>query len=81
MDLIGKLCPASSKQYQFILVATNYFTKCVDVVPLKVANQQGMIKLIKENLIHRFGLPKSITTDQSIIFTKEETKESAKEYG
>ena len=35
MDLIGKIYPASSKGYDFILVTTDYFTKWVEVVPLK----------------------------------------------
>ena len=35
MDLIGKIYPTSSKGHNFFLVATNYFTKWVEVVPLK----------------------------------------------
>ena len=35
MDLIGKICPTPSKGHNFILVATNYFTKWVEAVPLK----------------------------------------------
>ena len=35
MDLIGKIYPASSNGHNFILVAINYFTKWVEVVPLK----------------------------------------------
>ena len=35
MDLIRKTYPASSKGYNFILVATNYFIKWAMAVPLK----------------------------------------------
>ena len=35
MDLIGKIYPTSSKGYNFVLISTNYFTKLVEVVPLK----------------------------------------------
>ena len=35
MDLIGKIYPASSKGHNFILVATKYFTKWVEAIPLK----------------------------------------------
>ena len=48
MDLIGKIHPASSKGHNFILVATNYFTKWVEVVPLKKAEQKDVIQFIKE---------------------------------
>jgi hypothetical protein len=35
LDFIGKICPASSKGHQFVLVAMDYFTKWTEVVPLK----------------------------------------------
>lgn len=54
MDFIGKIYPASCKEHCFILVAIDYFIKWVKDVPLKVANQQAMIKFIKDGLIHRF---------------------------
>ena len=72
MDLIGKIYPASSKGHNFILVATNYFTKWVEAVPLKKAEQKDVIQFIKEQIIHRFGIPQSITTDQGTMFTRDE---------
>ena len=33
MDLIGKIHPISSKGYNFILVAIDYFTKWVEAIP------------------------------------------------
>ena len=35
LDIIGKIIPHSSKQHRYILTATYYFTKLVEVVPLK----------------------------------------------
>ena len=57
MDLIGKIYLSSSKGHYFILVATDYFSKWVEVVPLKKAEQKDVIQFIKEHLIHRFGIP------------------------
>ncbi|XP_073277708.1 uncharacterized protein [Primulina huaijiensis] len=57
MDLIGKIYPASSKGHSFILVATDFFTKWVEAVPLKKAEQGDVINFVKENSIHRFGIP------------------------
>ena len=37
IDLIGKIHLISSKGHNFILVATEYFTKWVEAVPLKKA--------------------------------------------
>ena len=81
MDLIGKIYPASSKGHNFIIVATDYFTICVEVVPLKKVEQKDVVKFIKEQIIHRFGIPQSITTDQGTMFTGVEITYFSKHYG
>ena len=43
MDLIRKIHPTSSKGHTFILVAIDYFTKWVEVVPLKKAEHNDVI--------------------------------------
>lgn len=62
MDLIGKIHLESSKGHSFILVPMDYFTKWLEVVPLKKAEQKDIIRFIKENIIHLFRMPQSITT-------------------
>jgi hypothetical protein len=37
LDFIGQIHPASSKGHRFVLVTTDYFTKWMEVVPLKNA--------------------------------------------
>ena len=64
MDLIGKIHLASSKGHSFILVATDYFTKWVEAVPLKKEEKNDGIDFVKEKIIHRFGIPQSISIDQ-----------------
>ena len=71
MDLIGKIYQTSSKGHNFILVVTDYFTKWVKVVPLKKVEQKGVIQFIKEHIIHRFGIPQSIATNQGTMFTRD----------
>ena len=56
MDLIRKIYPASSKGHNFILVDTDY-TKWVEAVLLKKAERKDVIQFIKEQIIHRFGIP------------------------
>lgn len=43
LDIIGEIIPHSSKQHNYILTATNYFTKWVEAIPLKVANSENII--------------------------------------
>ncbi|XP_050222403.1 uncharacterized protein LOC126672496, partial [Mercurialis annua] len=81
VDLIGKIYPPSAKGHTFVIVATDYFTKWVEVKPLKSPTQDEVIKFFKENLIHRHGLPETITTDQGTMFTGSDTVAFSKEYG
>ncbi|GKV13619.1 hypothetical protein SLEP1_g24610 [Rubroshorea leprosula] len=81
IDLIGKVYPPSSKDHSFIIVATDYFTKWVEAKPMKKVNQSDVIKFIKENIIHRFGLSETITTDQGTVFVSHQVEAFAKEMG
>ena len=40
-----------------------------------------MIQFIKENIIHRFEIPQSITIDQDIVLIEDEMTYFAKDYG
>jgi hypothetical protein len=43
IDLIGQINPPSSKGHKFVLLATDYFTKWVEAIPLKktITTDQG----------------------------------------
>ncbi len=69
IDMIGQINSPSSKGHKFILVATDYFTKWVEAVPLKKVDSRDTIK---EYIIYRFGIPHTITTDQGSIFVSNE---------
>ena len=81
MDLIRKIYLASSKGHNFILVTTDNFNKWVEVVPLKKVKQNDVIQFIKEQIIHKFGIPQSITTDQGTVFNGDEMTYFAKDCG
>ncbi|CAL2236864.1 unnamed protein product [Prunus armeniaca] len=57
-----------SQQHCFIIVATDYFTKWVEAKPVKSTTSQEIITFIEEQIIQRFGIPKSITTDRGSFF-------------
>ncbi|XP_051121614.1 uncharacterized protein LOC127245013 [Andrographis paniculata] len=67
MDIIGKIHPPSSRRHSFILVATDYFTKWTEAVPLANVTYQEVIKFIKEHIIHRYGIPQTITAGQGTV--------------
>lgn len=43
LDIIGEIIPHSSNQHNYILIATYYFTKWVEEIPIKVANSNDIV--------------------------------------
>jgi IS30 family transposase len=81
IDLIGQINPPSSKGHKFVLLATYYFTKWVEAIPLKKVTSENMVEFVKEHIIYRFGIPQTITTDQGTQFTSSEFREFAESMG
>jgi hypothetical protein len=52
IDLIGQIFPSSSKGHKFILVATDYFTKWVEAIPLKKVTLANVIDFVKEHIVY-----------------------------
>ena len=63
-----------------MLVAMDYFTKWIEAVPLKNMTHKELIEFITEHIIHRFGIPQTLTTDQGTSFVSKEVREFAKLY-
>ena len=78
---IGQIYQPSSKNHKFILVATDYFTKWVEAIPLKNATSRDMVEFVREHIIYRLGIPQTITTDQGTMFTSGEFEEFATNMG
>eukprot|EP00253_Pinus_taeda_P001939 PITA_01939 len=69
LDIIGEITPNSSKQHKYILTATDYFTKWVEVIPLKTTNSEAIIEFIDQFIITRFGVPNSLVFDNASYFS------------
>ncbi len=79
--MVGKIHPPSSKGHTFLVIATDYFTKWVEAIPLKKVDQENIIHFIKEHIIFRFEIPESITTDQGTMFVGDKVQEFANNHG
>jgi hypothetical protein len=77
MDMIGKINPPSSKDHQFTLAITDYFTKWVEAIPMKSVASKDVINFVKEHAIQRFGIPQTITIDGGSVFISEEFRKFA----
>nr|XP_009776110.1 PREDICTED: uncharacterized protein K02A2.6-like [Nicotiana sylvestris] len=65
IDVIGLIEPKASNGYIFILVAIDYFTKWVEAVTFKVVTKKEVVDFVHSNIIFRFGIPKTIITDNT----------------
>ncbi|KAK1650046.1 hypothetical protein QYE76_067851 [Lolium multiflorum] len=81
MDMIGKINPPSSKGHVWILAITDYFTKWVEAVPMKSVKSEDVINFVKEHVIHRFGIPQTITTDGGSVFISKEFRKFCEDMG
>ena len=58
-------------------MATDYFTKWVEAIPLKNMTSKEMIEFVKKHIIYRLGIPQTITTNQGTMFMSGEFEEFA----
>ncbi|XP_059669124.1 uncharacterized protein LOC132314258 [Cornus florida] len=68
LDLIGKINPPSSEGHHWVIVATDYFTKWVEAKACKAVDQQTVINFMEQNIIHRFGIPETLVSDNVTVF-------------
>jgi hypothetical protein len=68
LHFIGEIHPSSNKGHRFILIATDYFSQWVEAVPLRNMTHREVICFVLEHIIHRFGIPQTLTTDQGSSF-------------
>jgi hypothetical protein len=81
LNFIGKMHPPSTKGHCFVIVATDYFTKCTEAIPLKNKTHKEVIGFITEHIIHRFGILQTLTTDQGTSFMAKEVRDFVDSYG
>jgi transposase InsO family protein len=80
LNFIGEIHPSSSKGHQFMLVVIDYFTKWTEAVALKNMTHIEVIEFITEHIIHRFGIPQTLTIDQGASFMSKEVREFVELY-
>ena len=68
LDFIGEIHPPSSGQHTWILTATYYFTKWIEAIPSRQANDTVIIGFLETNILSRFGCPGKIITDNAAAF-------------
>nr|XP_009413785.1 PREDICTED: uncharacterized protein LOC103995026 [Musa acuminata subsp. malaccensis] len=80
LDLLGPF-PLASGQRKYIVVGVDYFTKWVEAEPLATITERQMEKFVWRNLVTRFGLPKTIITDNGPQFAGRRFREFCASHG
>ena len=70
--MVGPLKGGSHKK-KYLLVMVDKFTKWIEAKPVKTAESGPMIDFISE-VVHHYGVPHSIITNNGSNFTAEEVK-------
>eukprot|EP00253_Pinus_taeda_P034247 PITA_34247 len=68
LDFIREIHPPSPGQHRWILIATDYFTKWIEAVSTRQANDSVIISFLENNILSRFGCPMKIITDNAQAF-------------
>jgi hypothetical protein len=63
-----------------MLDAMDFFTKWTEAVSSKNMTHKEVIGFITDHIIHRFGITKTLTTDQGSSFTLCQVREFADSY-
>ncbi|XP_074374574.1 uncharacterized protein LOC141714983 [Apium graveolens] len=67
VDIVGIL-PTSTKQTKYCIIAIDYMTKWVEARPLSTITEEAAKKFFLEQIILRFGIPKTCISDNETQF-------------
>ena len=68
LDVVGPISPPSSRSHQYILAATDYFSKWAEALPYKQIGARKVTDFIRTWLIYRYGVPSKIISDNALYF-------------
>jgi ribonuclease HI len=80
LDLVRPL-PRATRNRQWLIVATDYFTKWVKAEPLACITDSESRKFIWKNIITRFDIPRCLISDNGTQFDSGPFKKYCSEFG
>ena len=78
IDFIGPFPPSCG--YIYILLAIDYVSKLVEVIPTRTNDHKVVLKFIKEHIFSRFGVPRAIISDGGLHFCNRSFENLLKNY-
>lgn len=80
VDLMGPF-PKSNKQHEYLLVVVDYFTKWVELFPLRTARASHIAKILIDEIFTRWGIPTYLVSDRGTQFTSHLIDVVCKQWG
>ncbi|XP_050386372.1 uncharacterized protein LOC126802732 [Argentina anserina] len=81
LDFIRKIHPNSSLQHKHILLATYFFTKWVEAIPVRTTSSEVITDFIFKYILTRYGIPECLVADRGAGFMAEKTQKFLAGYG
>ena len=67
VDIVGPF-PKATRNKRYLLVSTDYFTKCVKTKPLANIKDVDAKRFVWKNIVSRFGIPHTLILDNDLQF-------------
>jgi hypothetical protein len=80
LEFIGEINPPSSDQHKWVLTATDYFMKWIEVVLCMQATDYFIIKFLETNILSHFVCPRKIIFDNATTFRSKKIIEFCSQY-
>ena len=68
MDLMGPYTKSQPGGHQFVFVLIDYFSKWVEIFPIRTVTSVKLINILKSEIFCRYGIPNNIVTDNASYF-------------
>lgn len=80
IDIMGPF-PRSKKSNTVLVVVVDYYTKWVEMFPLKDGKTPRVVKVLREEIFTRWGVPKYLVSDRGPQFTSHLLNELCNNWG
>jgi len=74
MDLMGPYVTSHPGSFNYLSVVIDYFTKWVEIFPVRRATTRELAKILERDIFCRYGLPKRVVTDNASNFISQAFK-------
>ena len=78
IDFMGPFPPSFG--FIYILVAVDYVSKWIEAIPSRNKDHSTVLKFLKENILSRFGIPRTIISDGGTHFCNKPFESLMKKY-